>query len=240
MSGANAALGVRARARAALTAEILAAARRQLAEVGSSGLSLRAVARELGMASSALYRYFPSRDDLLTALIVEAYDDLGDAVDAAVDSIDAGQHERRWLACAGAARHWALGRPHQWALIFGSPVPGYRAPLDTIDPAARTPLRLLGIVADAAAAGHRAPDDERPLEAGDRRRIEEIRAALPMLPATVQDAATVRVLMAWTQLVGAISMELFGHLHNVVPDYQAWFELQMRAVGRDLGLPAKD
>src|SRR3954465_4125271 len=75
----------RERVRAELTAEITDAARRQLASVGAAGLSLRAVARELGMASSALYRYFPSRDELLTRLIVDGYDDLGAAGEAADD-----------------------------------------------------------------------------------------------------------------------------------------------------------
>lgn len=232
-------VGARARARAAVTEEILGAARRQLAEAGSSGLSLRAVARELGMASSAMYRYFPSRDDLLTALIVEAYDDLGDAVDAALAPIPPGEYERRWLTCAAAARQWAVDRPHQWALIFGSPVPGYRAPLDTIDPAARVPLQLVAIVADAASAGHQAPGTAAEPDEADEARIAAIRHALPIIPAAVQDAGAVRALMAWIHLVGAICMELFGHLHNVVPDYPAWFELQMRVVGRDLGLPAK-
>lgn len=240
MTSTSASLGARARARAAVTADILAAARRQLAEVGSAGLSLRAIARELGMASSAMYRYFPSRDELLTALIVEAYDDLGDAVDDALAPMPAAEHARRWLACASAARDWAVDRPHQWALIFGSPVPGYRAPSDTVDPAARVPLRLLEIVADAAAAGHQAPDAELPLDPADRRSVGAIRAAVPVLPAGVEDAGTIRALMAWIHLVGAINMELFGHLHNVVPDYWAWFELQMRVLGRDLGLPAKD
>ena len=77
------AAGTRARVRAALTREIVDAARRHLAVDGAAGLSLRAVARELGMASSAVYRYFPSRDDLLTALIVDAYDALGAAAEEA-------------------------------------------------------------------------------------------------------------------------------------------------------------
>ena len=79
----NAGRTARERARAELTDEIKAVARRQLATVGAQGLSLRAVSRELGMVSSALYRYFPSRDDLLTVLIIDAYDALGEAAEAA-------------------------------------------------------------------------------------------------------------------------------------------------------------
>src|SRR5215472_2336431 len=100
------------RARAELTREIKEEARRQLAEVGGNGLSLRAVARELGMVSSALYRYFPSRDDLLTALIIDAYDAVGKAAEdaVAVETI-AG---RQWAAACHAIRAWALAHPHEY------------------------------------------------------------------------------------------------------------------------------
>ena len=118
----------RARARAELTDEIKREARRQLAEHGAD-LSLRAVARELGMASSAVYRYFPSRDDLLTALIVDAYDALGETAEQALARAEGGVTER-WLALSTSIRAWAVEHPHDYALLYGSPVPGYRAPRD--------------------------------------------------------------------------------------------------------------
>src|SRR5882672_7397134 len=118
----------RARARAELTEEIKAVARRQLAEQSSAALSLRAVARDVGMVSSAVYRYFPSRDDLLTALIIDAYGSLGAGVTAAEGSVPRADLLGRWLAAAKAFRAWAGEFPHEFALIFGSPVPGYRAP----------------------------------------------------------------------------------------------------------------
>src|SRR6201992_2730381 len=98
----------RERARVRTTEAILAAAREQLAEVGAAALSLRAVAREVGMVSSAVYRYFPSRDDLLTALIIDAYAAVGDAVAAAESSVRRGDHFGRWMAATRAARLWAL------------------------------------------------------------------------------------------------------------------------------------
>src|SRR3954471_654211 len=122
----------RARARAELTEEIKAAARRQVAEEGSAALSLRAVAREVGMVSSAVYRYFPSRDSLLTALIVEAYDGLGTAVERAVAKVPADDLVGRWNTICDRVRRWAIANPHEYALIYGSPVPGYRAPVTTI------------------------------------------------------------------------------------------------------------
>src|SRR5439155_13119110 len=118
--------GARARARQEITAAIKDEARRQLAEDGATKLSLRAVARELGMVSSALYRYFPSRDELLTALILDAYNAMGEAAEAA----DAGVTHRtdllgRWLAVAHAVRARAPAQPHEDALIYGTPVPGH-------------------------------------------------------------------------------------------------------------------
>src|SRR5215207_3373039 len=99
----------RERVRAEITAEITDAARRQLAEVGAAALSLRAVARELGMASSAVYRYFPSRDELLTRLIIDGYDALGAVAEHADDP--AAPPEERWLSVCRATRAWALAHP---------------------------------------------------------------------------------------------------------------------------------
>src|SRR5664279_3973305 len=124
----NAPMTARAVARRELTKAITTEARRQIARHGADGLSLRAVARELGTVSSALYRYFPSRDDLLTALIVEAYNALGDAIEAADARIDPSEVTERWLAMCRTVRDWARRQPHEYALLYGSPVPGYRAP----------------------------------------------------------------------------------------------------------------
>src|ERR1700753_3303628 len=131
----NASQTARQRARAELTREIKQEARRQLGAAGAQQLSLRAVARQLGMVSSALYRYFPSRDDLLTALIIDAYNALGAAAEQAAARVPAGAFRGRWHACAAAARAWAIAHPHEYALIYGSPVPGYQAPAETIAPA---------------------------------------------------------------------------------------------------------
>src|SRR3712207_1688537 len=142
---------VRDRVRAEVTAEITAVARRQLAEVGAAGLSLRAVAREVGMASSAVYRYFASRDELLTRLIIDGYDALGAAAEDADDPEAAPQE--RWLEVCRAVRTWARTHPHEYALLYGSPVPGYAAPRDTVPAAARVGVVLGRILGDAASSG---------------------------------------------------------------------------------------
>src|SRR6266567_234454 len=147
------AASIRSRVRAEMMGEFKAAARRHLA-VDGANLSLRAVSRDMGMVSSALYRYFASRDDLLTALIIDAYNSMGEAAEKADSSVaDRADLLGRWLAMAHALRAWALARPHEYALIYGSPVPGYAAPRETIDPASRPVIVMGAILADAYGAG---------------------------------------------------------------------------------------
>lgn len=142
----------RERVRAELIREITEIARRQLATEGAAGLSLRAVAREMGMVSSAIYRYFPSRDDLLTALIIDGYNAVGEAVERADAATAAEDFAGRWLAVCRAVRAWALAHPHEYALLYGSPVPGYEAPQDTVPAAMRDTVVLARIIAGAHAA----------------------------------------------------------------------------------------
>jgi AcrR family transcriptional regulator len=236
MTAMSAPRGARARVRAELTREIKDAGRRQLAEQGSAGLSLRAIAREMGMVSSAVYRYYPSRDELLTALITDAYESVGQAATEAEKALDRADTLGRWLATATAVRQWALAAPQEWALIYGSPVPGYQAPTDTIDPAAILPLLIIGIVGDAHPAVASLP----PASPVATPMPESVRSALGTLAAQLGHPLTAEWLaptaMAWTQLVGSVSFELFGHLHNVIYDYPAYFEYQMREIGARLAL----
>jgi AcrR family transcriptional regulator len=217
----------RARARAELTAEIKATARRQLAEVGAPALSLRAVARELGMASSAVYRYFASRDALLTALIVDAFDAVGQTAEAAIEGLS-DDVAARWRAVAAAIRSWALANPHDYALVYGSPVPGYAAPQDTITPAGRVSLVMLGIVADGVGSGQ---IDTTPTASVPRPVHKDLARLRDLAAPDVPDEVLARTLLVWTGLFGAISYELFGHLHRVIEDYDAFFDHQMRRAG---------
>src|SRR5947207_8312882 len=149
----NASRTARERVRAELTREITETARRHLATEGAAGLSLRAVARELGMVSSAVYRYFPSRDDLLTALIIDGYNAIGAAAEHADAACRRGDHRGRWLSACRSVRDWALAHPHEYSLVYGSPVPGYRAPEQTIGPASRVAAVFGTIIIDAQASG---------------------------------------------------------------------------------------
>ena len=202
----------RDRARAELTREIKDEARRQLAAAGAARLSLRAVARELGMVSSALYRYFPSRDDLLTALIIDAYDALGAAAEHAAAAAAGGPVRDQWLACCDAVRGWARAHPHEYALIYGSPVPGYAAPQQTVASAARVGACFGGLLARAQVAGQLRPAG--PAQAAELPGLLAAQAAAlaDAIAASVPASVMARALVAWTQLFGMVSFELFGQL----------------------------
>jgi AcrR family transcriptional regulator len=208
---------LRQRNREALTDEIAEVALGHLATHGAAGLSLRAVAREMGMSSSAVYRYFPSRDDLLTRLIVTAYDSLGSAAEAAERDVERTDLTGRFRAIARAVRHWASAHEHQYALIYGSPVPGYRAPTLTVPPATRVPVLLVAIITDGVQAGVLPPDPH--LDAAVETSLAPIVGWLMAQHGSSPPAGHMaRGLMAWTYLFGAVSFDLFGHRHNVLAD----------------------
>ena len=252
---------IRARVRAEMIAEIKTIARRHL-ETDGANLSLRAVARDMGMVSSALYRYFASRDDLLTALILDAYNALGEAAEAADAAVtDRSQLRARWLATARGIRGWALRTPAEYALLFGTPVPGYAAPADTITAAARTPVVLIRILADGFTSGALTGESalrigapaggpgalaaagpaRRPQAAGIAARLADaVRADLnrargdiaPELP----DELMLAGITAWVQLFGMVSFELSGQFNNVIEARAEFFGLQMEVMADLIGL----
>ncbi|MEU4269218.1 TetR/AcrR family transcriptional regulator [Streptomyces sp. NPDC026092] len=229
--------GARARARIEITAAIKDEARTQLAAEGAAKLSLRAVAREVGMVSSALYRYFPSRDDLLTALIVDAYDAVGAAAEQALADSRAAtapnDHLARWTAVCRAVRAWAVAHPHEYALIYGSPVPGYSAPQDTIEPASRVALVLIAIAREAFTTDGIAPP---PVPAALRPEAERMAADFAH---DLPPALAVSMVVAWSQLFGLVSFEVFGQFNRVVEDRETFFATAAARLGRDIGLLPK-
>lgn len=225
----------RERVRAELTAEIKQRALRQLGEVGAPALSLRAIAREMGVSSSALFRYFPSRDALLTALIVDGYGRLADAAEHAHEAAAAvgATVLERWVATCHGVRDWALAHPHEYALVYGSPVPGYTAPEDTAAPAWRVPRLLAGLLVEIAG--------DRPVGAWPDLPPDvaaAVTTSTPTIPEDLPRDLVVRGLMVWTYLFGAVSFELFGHRHGVVDDggRRAVFDHEVRRLAQALGL----
>jgi AcrR family transcriptional regulator len=227
----------RERLRRATVEEIKAVARAQMAAEGSAAVTLRAIAREMGMTASALYRYFGSREELVTALITDAYDALADAMEAAVDAVPAGRHRDRMLAAFGAFRAWALEHPTEFALIFGSPIPGYVAPEETRPAGLRYTDLLTRLLAEAYAGGALDPArvDLR-VPATLRRQVEAFqrRRGSAELPAPVLAFG----LSAWTRLHGLVTLEVFGHLEPVLGDGTALFGQEMAAIIAQSGLDA--
>lgn len=228
----SAATTVRASARAEMTERIKQTARGHLA-VDGANLSLRAVARDLGVVSSAVYRYFASRDDLLTAMILDGYASLGEAAEQAEAAVPRRDLAGRWIAFGRGVRAWALANPHEYALLYGSPVPGYAAPQDTVGPASRPVVVIVGIMRDAVAAGVSVPAGPR-LPRPVRADLERLRAD-PVFGG-VPPAMFARGMTAWTQLFGALCFELFGRLKNAIEDFEAYFDYQLRAMAAYLGL----
>ncbi|MEU9397387.1 TetR/AcrR family transcriptional regulator [Streptomyces sp. NPDC048324] len=212
----------RERYRAQLRAEVKERAWQQIAEAGAPGLSLNAIAKQMGMSGPALYRYFAGRDELITELIRDAYRSLADAVRAAaVPGADLAQLGR-------ALRTWALEDPQRYFLIYGTPVPGYHAPEDITEIASEIMECLLDAAqADGAAAD--TPADAHP-DARLEAHLTEHRQWAVQHPAS--PAALRRALLFWTRLQGVLSLELAGHFTGMGFDPDELYEDELRHLVR--------
>lgn len=238
----NATRGIRERVRDELIREIKDVARTHLSDRGASELSVRAITRDMGMASSAVYRYFPSRDALLTALIIDAYDGVGSAAAKAEARVPRHDHLGRWIAVFRAVRTWARKHQYEYALIYGSPVPGYVAPATTAGPAGRVPLVLAQIVVDAARDARLVPVAGQPplsdaLRADALARLDDVPDLPADLRATLEPSIAIAIVDAWVSLYGAVSFELFGHFHQVIEARADHLERLAVTSARSVGLP---
>lgn len=222
--------GKRASVRAETTAAIIRLARRQVETRGAANLSLREIARDLDMASSAIYRYFESRDQLLTVLIIDAYDQLGAVVESADAACARGELMARWTAIATSLRDWALANRADYGLVFGTPVPGYEAPDDTIAPAMRYTNVMVRLLADIDAVG-RTPTIETPKIKGSVGEYRHVRKAIGV---DAPDETLLAGLSAWAAVFGAINQELFGHVDTVFKDPGVHFAALTDMLGRQL------
>jgi AcrR family transcriptional regulator len=172
----------------------------QLAEQGIAGISVNAIAKRMGVTGPALYRYFKGRDELLNDLIRDAWHDLAVAVEAAVAASTDASPPDRVRAFAGAFRTWAVTEPHRYLLLFGTPLPGYHAPADTMLLAHRTMSALLAVLphGDEAAAGPSTLDDQLVAWAGSRGE------------GNVPPAVLLTAMRAFTRLHGVLSLEVSG------------------------------
>ncbi|MFZ6031036.1 MAG: TetR/AcrR family transcriptional regulator [Chloroflexota bacterium] len=218
-----------------LAADIKRIAFRRLAELGTQGLSLRAIARELNITAPAIYNYFPRLEDLITALIVDAFTALGDALVAGRDAVAASDLVQRLRATGLAYRRWAIEHPEQYNLIFGTPIPGYEAPIAITQPAAARGLDILVAALDDA---HRA---------GQLQLDADLLAATPGLLEEIDawrqadgNAADPRIhylaLAVWTRVHGFVSLELGRQFPAALQDTGAIFRLELERILAECGL----
>ncbi len=224
--------GVRERARAALLEDVGRIARRHLAESGAADLSVRAISREMELAPSALYRYYPSRDALLTQLIIEAYDEMGEHVERAEAAVDRADLRGRYVAATHAIRAWAIEHPHEYALIYGSPVPGYAAPDDTIAPATRVIGVLVEILREIDPSGI-AESIREPL--GDDL-AAQVDAVIDMSGGGLDPLVIAYGVTQWALLFGMVSFELFGTFTSTFDDGGPIFAHAVEVGANALGL----
>jgi len=215
-----------------LQAAIKEVAREQIAEHGAAALSLRAVARELNITAPAIYNYFPSRDDLVTALIVDAYHSLAAALAEARDSKHE-DHAANIVASAKAYRNWALAHPEQYGLIFGTPIPGYHAPMEITGPAAAESMFVLIQVLDGAYQ-----DGALSLTEPSPALLRLLQPWVDKLEYAGPPGVIHLALASWAQIHGLVSLELFGHLAPA-PEYgdvDAFFEAEIQVTVARMGI----
>lgn len=207
----------RQRFRVQIRDEVKQAALRQLAQSGPAGVSVNAIGKELGVSGPALYRYFSSRDELLTELAIDAYDDLAAALRKAIGETQSQPTRRRFEALARAYRAWALAQPHRYRLLFGPPLPGYDAHSERLIKAAQASMDLLIETVPGSGDAHRPTG---PLAAELSRWANERGVRV--------DAATaLRAVLTWSHLHGFVSLEIAGNYTSMGIDPDRLFEAQL-------------
>ena len=224
----------RERLRTETTREIKAIALRQMADEGPGAISLRGIAREMGMTPRAIYRYFPNRDELVTALISGIATSLAEAVETAGKAVPATDPGGGLVAWGQALREWALAHPDGFRLFYGRPVPGYRPPEGgPVDQTARRVCRDLTRLVAAAwpHARHNQPEDTSWSDLHPDY-VAKIQADLPDVP----PAAAALALRVWGRMHGLVALEIDGHIHPVAGDPAALHHAEMLDLVRSLGL----
>jgi AcrR family transcriptional regulator len=200
---------------------------KQIAEFGAPAISLRAIARDLGITAPAIYNYFPDRDALVTALIIDAYTSFGDSQIAARDAVPADDLTGRMLAIGLAYRQWALTYPQRYQLIFGTPIPGYEAPMEQVLPsAARSLSALVSVVDGLRAAGKLNAPDFPEVQGNYKHNFEMWKTYggnYDLLSLSV-------AVLIWARVHGIVSLEIAGNLPPFGADGNALYLYEMRAL----------
>ena len=207
-------------------------ARIQIAERGAASLSLRAIARELKITAPAIYNYFPNRDDLVTALIVDAFNSLRDAL-LASQKTEEETPAKQILNSAHAYRNWALEHSEEYSLIFGTPIPNFHAPMEITGPAAAGSMAVLFGIFDAAWRDGALKTEGLPTPIP-----EMIQAWIDKVNYEGHPAVVHFAMASWAQIHGMLSLELNGHF-TAVPDEisaNSFFEAEIRAIIIRMGM----
>jgi AcrR family transcriptional regulator len=205
------------------------AAWKQIAEFGAPALSLRAIARELKITAPAIYNYFPDRDALVTALIIDAFTSFGDWQIEARDSVSAEDHAGRMKAIGLAYRSWAHTFPQRYQLIFGTPIPGYVGPVEKILPSsARSLSALVSVVEGLRLAGK--------LNVETFPRVKaEYKLSFEMWKTHGGEADILSLSVAmviWTRVHGIVSLEIQGNLPPFGARGDALYLYELASIGR--------
>ena len=210
---------MRERYRAHVRHEVKQAALRQLEESGPAAVSISAIGKQLGMSGPALYRYFASRDELLTELVIDAYHDLADALRAAASQPAGLEPRPRFKALARAYRSWALAQPHRYRLLYGPPLPGYDAHAQRLVDASQAAMsQLLGVLRELGDPTAPAPPE--PL-------ASQLRAWALAHDLGTGPAAALRAVLVWSRLHGLVSLEIAGNFASMGIDPDQVFEAQL-------------
>jgi len=225
----------RARLRVQTAQEIKTTALDLMAKGGPDAITLRAIAREMGMTANAIYGYYATRDELVTTLIADLYTSFVDGAEAARDTRPAKDAAGRILAWAEAFRQWALANPAGFRLVYGDPVPGYQAPPEgaAAEAEQRACMGLTGLVAGAWPSAERTQThEEYQWSDFDPGLVATIRDQFPDLP----PAAVALALRVWGRLHGLVSLEIYGHLRNQTVEPGKVYRSEICDLIRSLGL----
>lgn len=182
---------------------------KQITELGAPALSLRAIARELKITAPAIYNYFPDRDALVTALIVDAFTSFGDSQLEARDSVDENDHAGRVRAIGIAYRNWAHAYPQRYQLIFGTPIPNYQPSAEKILPSSvRSISALFSVVEDIRTAGKLTVDTYSDVNSEYKVQYAMWKTHVGELHLSTMFVA----MLIWSRVHGIVSLEIQGNL----------------------------
>jgi len=209
--------------------EIKAAARQEMKASGTVGLSLRAIARRMEITAPAVYNYFPRLEDLITALIMDAFNDLADAMQAAGQSVTSATWGPKIKATILSYRRWAVAHPVEFQLIYSNPIPGYTAPVEVTAPLANRPFTILyGYFAEALKTWELSiPPEYRNIPPSIKDYIVESNRARGL---QIQPDLFYLLVVSWSRIHGIVTLELFNHLQPVVGDAEAFYLNEINAL----------